>query len=41
MLDRLFPSLEGFGIQVTQLAKAAGLSYGGVGVVIYFGMLLY
>ena len=41
MPERLFPALEGFGIQVAQLAKAAGLSYGGVGVVTYFGMLLY
>ena len=41
MPDRLFPALEGFGIQVAQLAKAAGLSYGTAGAVTYFGMLLY
>ncbi len=41
MPERLFPALEGFGIQVAQLAKAAELSYGGAGVVTYFGMLLY
>ena len=41
MPDRLFPALEGFGIQVAQLARAAGLSYGTAGAVTYFGMLLY
>lgn len=39
--DRLFPALEGYGIQVAQLAKVAGLSYGRAGAVTYFGMLLY
>lgn len=41
MPEHLFPSLEGFGIQVNQLAKAAGLTYGTAGAVTYFGMLLY
>ena len=40
--DRLHPALEGYGILVGQLAKAAGLSYsGGPDTVVYFGALLF
>lgn len=40
--DKLYPSLEGFGILVTELAKRAGLSYnGGPNTVSYFGMLCF
>ena len=42
MLEMLFPSLEGFGIDVASLAAKAGLTYnGGENTVTYFGMLLY
>ncbi|MGI5958326.1 MAG: DUF2284 domain-containing protein [Massiliimalia sp.] len=38
----LFPSIEGYGIHVGQLAKAAGIRYiNGANTVTYFGMLLY
>ena len=40
--DKLYPSLEGYGILVTELAKRAGLNYnGGKSTVSYFGMLCY
>lgn len=40
--DKLYPSLEGYGILVTELAKKAGLNYnGGANTVSYFGMLCY
>ena len=40
--QRLFPSLEGFGIQVSKLAASAGIKYmHGENTVTYFGMLLY
>ena len=40
--DRLHPAIEGYGILVGQLAKAAGLSYsGGPDTVVYFGGLLF
>ena len=39
--ERLFPSIEGFGIYVAPTARRAGLAYhGGAGTVTYFGMLL-
>ena len=42
MPERLFPSLEGFGINVTKLAAASGLRYNnGERTVTYFGMVLY
>lgn len=42
MPDKLFPSLEGFGIHVTKLAVSAGIHYiNGANTVTYFGMLLY
>lgn len=42
MPEMLFPSLEGFGIDVASLAAKAGLTYnGGENTVTYFGMLLY
>ena len=42
MPDKLFPSLEGFGIQVAKLAASAGIHYiNGTNTVTYFGMLLY
>lgn len=42
MPEMLFPSLEGFGIDVASLAAKAGLAYnGGENTVTYFGMLLY
>ena len=42
MPETLFPSLEGFGIQVSELAARAGIAYtNGPGTVTYFGMLLY
>lgn len=40
--EMLFPSLEGFGINVFMLAKTADLKYmNGENTVTYFGMLLY
>lgn len=40
--ERLFPSLEGFGIHVAQLADRANIKYvNGTNTVTYFGMLLY
>ena len=40
--DRLFPSLEGYGILVNELAKAAGISYtSGKNSVSYFGLVCY
>lgn len=42
MPDKLFPSLEGFGIHVAKLAASAGIHYiNGANTVTYFGMLLY
>lgn len=42
MPEMLFPSLEGFGINVTSLAARAGIRYNnGENTVTYFGMLLY
>ena len=39
--EKLFPSLEGFGIQVMKLAERAGIQYiNGKNTVTYFGMLL-
>ena len=41
MPERLFPALEGYGIQVMELAKAAGLRYyEGSLWILYFGMFL-
>jgi predicted metal-binding protein len=41
MPELLFPSVEGFGINVKQLADAAGISYcNGANTVTYFGVLL-
>ena len=40
--DKLYPSLEGYGILVTELAKKARLNYnGGTNTVSYFGMLCF
>lgn len=40
--ERLFPSLEGFGIHVAKLANCANIKYvNGANTVTYFGMLLY
>ncbi len=40
--EKLFPSVEGFGIYVNQLAESAGIKYiNGANTVTYFGMLLY
>lgn len=40
--EKLFPSLEGYGVYVNQLAERAGLKYiNGANTVTYFGMLLY
>ena len=40
--EMLFPSLEGYGIYVSELAARASLSYNnGPNTVTYFGMLLY
>lgn len=40
--DLLFPSLEGFGIQVSKLADCANMKYtNGENTVTYFGMLLF
>lgn len=40
--EMLFPSIEGFGIQVAALSAAAGIQYNnGAHTVTYFGMLLY
>lgn len=42
MPDRLFPSVEGYGIDVKQLADAAGILYcNGKNTVTYFGMLFF
>ncbi len=42
MPERLFPSLEGYGINVARLAAKAGVRYhNGENTVTYFGMLLY
>ncbi len=42
MPEKLFPSIEGFGINVSELAEKAGIQYhGGGGTVSYFGVLLY
>lgn len=42
MPELLFPSVEGFGIHVGQLAQKAGLTYiNGENTVTYFGVLLY
>ncbi len=38
--EKLHPSLEGFGFVVSELAKAAGLSYRAENGVVYFGALL-
>ena len=40
--DRLFPSLEGYGILVNELAKTAGIPYStGANTVSYFGLVCY
>jgi len=40
--ERLFPSLEGFGILVSDLAKSAGIRYiNGTNTVTYFGMICF
>lgn len=40
--ERLFPSLEGFGIHVAKLAESAKVKYiNGENTVTYFGMLLF
>lgn len=40
--EKLFPSLEGYGIQVKLLADSAGVPYcGGADTVTYFGMVLF
>ena len=39
--QKLFPSIEGYGILVVTLAKRAGIPYGAPGVVTYFGGLLF
>lgn len=40
--EKLFPSLEGYGVYVNRLAERAGLKYiNGANTVTYFGMLLY
>lgn len=40
--DRLFPSLEGYGILVNELAKTAGIPYNaGANTVSYFGLVCY
>ncbi len=40
--EKLFPSIEGFGIHVAVLAEKAGILYNnGENTVTYFGMLLY
>lgn len=42
MPEMLFPSLEGFGINVARLAQTSGIKYiNGANTVTYFGMLLY
>lgn len=42
MPDRLFPSIEGYGILVSELAGKAGISYvNGPNTVTYFGGLLF
>ena len=42
MPELLFPSVEGFGIHVGQLAEKAGLHYtNGENTFTYFGLLLY
>ncbi|MBQ9952361.1 MAG: DUF2284 domain-containing protein [Clostridia bacterium] len=40
--EKLFPSIEGFGVWVNRLAASAGISYNaGPNTVSYFGMLCY
>ena len=40
--ERLFPSVEGFGLYVNRLAEAAGIHYtNGENTVTYFGLLLF
>ncbi len=40
--DKLFPSLEGYGMLVNKLAKSAGIPYiGGPNTVSYFGMVCF
>ncbi|SHI02743.1 Predicted metal-binding protein [Sporobacter termitidis DSM 10068] len=40
--DRMFPAVEGYGIAVTQLAKAGGLSYNnGPGTLTYFSAIFF
>ena len=40
--DRLFPSLEGYGILVNELANSAGIPYSfGTNTVTYFGLVCY
>lgn len=40
--DKLFPSLEGYGIIVNELAKSAGIPYNfGTNTVSYFGLVCY
>lgn len=40
--DRLFPSLEGYGMMVNELAKSAGIPYcSGSNSVSYFGLVCY
>lgn len=42
MPELLFPSVEGFGIHVGQLAEKPGLTYiNGENTITYFGVLLY
>lgn len=40
--DMLFPSIEGYGIIISDLAKAGGINYiNGINTVTYFGAVLY
>lgn len=39
--ERLHPSIEGYGILVSRLARLAGIPYGASGTVTYFGALLF
>lgn len=40
--DTVFPSIESYGVEVNQLAAAAGINYiNGVNTVTYFGCILY
>ena len=42
MPEKLFPSVEGFGINVVALASKVGLKYNnGENTVTYFGMLMF